>query len=257
MVNLMGIRRIIKNYIYRKKFKIKEKEVKDNLKKQSILVTGANSGIGLALTKKFLDFNNSVSATYNQNKDNLAKIKKKDLEIFQCDQSIIGNIDNLENFIKDKSINVVINNAGIWGGQNQNFNNIDYENFTTALNVNAISIIKICEIIINHSKKDSLNLVVNISSLYSSTEHNTTGTNYIYKGTKSLMNSFSKNLSIDLKNNYGINVFSVDPGQVKTKMNPYGPLAADQAALKIINLLKFGNELHGKFVDLNKNILTW
>ena len=51
----MGIRRIIKNYIYREKFKIKEKEVKDNLKKQSILVTGANSGIGLALTKKFLD----------------------------------------------------------------------------------------------------------------------------------------------------------------------------------------------------------
>ena len=71
------------------------------------------------------------------------------------------------------------------------------------------------------------------------------------------MNSFSKNLSIDLKNNYGINVFSVDPGQVKTKMNPYGPLATDQVALKIINLLKFGNELHGKFVDLNKNMLTW
>ena len=176
---------------------------------------------------------------------------------FQCDQSKIGNIDNLKNFIKDKPINVVINNAGTWGGQNQNFNNIDYENFTTALNVNAISIIKICEIIINHSKKDSLNLVINISSLYSSTEHNTTGNNYIYKGTKSLMNSFSKNLSIDLKNNYGINVFSVDPGQVKTKMNPYGPLATNQAALKIINLLKFGNELHGKFVDLNKNMLTW
>ena len=99
--------------------------------------------------------------------------------------------------------------------------------------------------------------MVNISSLYSSTEHNTTGTNYIYKGTKILMNSFSKNLSIDLKNKYGINVFSVDPGQVKTKMNPYGLLATDQVALKIINLLKFGNELHGKFIDLNKNILSW
>jgi short-subunit dehydrogenase len=253
----MGIRRLIKNYTYRKKFEIKEKEVKDNLEKQSILVTGANSGIGLALTKKLLDSKNSVSATYNQNKDNLAKIKEKDLEIFQCDQSKIENVDNLKNLIKDKPINVIINNAGIWGGQNQNFNNIDYENFTATLNVNAISIIKICEIVINYSKKDSLNLVVNISSLYSSTENNTTGTNYIYKGTKSLMNSFSKNLSIDLKNKYGINVFSVDPGQVKTKMNPYGLLATDQVALKIINLLKFGNELHGKFIDLNKNILSW
>ena len=34
------------------------------------------------------------------------------------------------------------------------------------------------------------------------------------------MNSFSKNLSIDLKNQHEVNVFSVCPGQVKTKMNP-------------------------------------
>ena len=41
----MGLRRIIKNYLYRDKFNIKQNEVKDNLEKQNIFITGANSGI--------------------------------------------------------------------------------------------------------------------------------------------------------------------------------------------------------------------
>lgn len=253
----MGLRRIIKNYLYRDKFKIKQNEVKDNLEKQNIFITGANSGIGFALAKKFVEFDNKVLATYNQNDDNLIELKGKNLEIFQCDQTNINNVENLRNFVKNKSINVIINNAGIWGGEKQNFNNIDYKNLEKALYVNAISIIKISEIIINYAKVDSLKSIINISSLYASTEHNTTGTNYIYKGSKNLMNSFSKNLSIDLKNKYGINVFSVCPGNVKTKMNPDGPLDVDQAALNIIDLLKSSSDLNGKFVDLKKNILTW
>ena len=71
----MGLRRIIKNYLYRDKFKIKQNEVKDNLEKQNIFITGANSGIGFALVKKFVEFDNKVLATYNQNDDNLIELK--------------------------------------------------------------------------------------------------------------------------------------------------------------------------------------
>ena len=109
-----------------------------------------------------------------------------------------------------------------------------------------------------YSKKNSLNTILNISTLYSSTEHNSTGRNYVYKGTKSLMNSFSKNLSIDLKKDYNVNVFSICPGSVKTKLNPKGILNPEKIALSIINILENSNEeLNGKFIDLNKNILTW
>ena len=254
----MGLRRIFKNYIYKRKFQIPSNKIPKKIKNQVILITGANSGIGLALTKKFLNLNNTVIATFNNNNENLLKLKNNNLKIYKCDQSNIENINSLKDYVNNIPINIIINNAGVWGGINQSFNEIDYENFQEAININAVSVLKLCEIILKYSKKDSLNSILNISTLYSSIEHNTTGRNYIYKGTKSMMNSFSKNLSIDLKTNYGVNVFSICPGSVKTKLNPSGILDPDIVALNIISILENSSDKYnGKFIDLNENILTW
>ena len=256
---LMGLRRLIKNFIYRKKFApSKNKKITNHIENQVILVTGANSGIGLALTKKFLDLKNTVIATYNLNNENFLKLKCKNLKIYQCDQSDIKNLDKLEDYIKNISINIIINNAGVWGGKNQNFNNINYENFFKAININALSILRLSEIVLKCSSKINLNSIINISTLYSSTDHNTTGKNYIYKSTKNMMNSFSKNLSIDLKNDYGVNVITVCPGSVKTKLNPNGILDPSTVAINIINILENSSDKHnGKFIDLNENYLNW
>ena len=251
----MGLRRFFKNYIYRKKFNIKKSESKNIIKNQNILITGANSGMGLALTKRFLEFDNKVIATFKRDNKNLKKINDLKLKVCECDQSDLKNIDNLIEHVKEIPINIIINNAGVWGGDKQNFNDINYDDFVSASNINAISIIKICEIVLKNSKH--LNSIVNITSQYGSIDHNTTGRDYIYKGTKSMMNSFSKNLSIDLKKSYGTNVFSLCPGSVKTKLNPGGVLNPDIVALNIINILGDSENLNGKFIDLNKKELTW
>jgi short-subunit dehydrogenase len=254
----MGLRRLFKNHLYRKEFNISETEITTNkIKNQNIIITGANSGIGLALTEKFIELDNKVFATYNKTNDNLLKLKSNNLKICQCDQSQLDNIDKLKDHVKNIPINIIINNAGVWGGKNQNFNKIDYENFLKTLNINAISILKLSELVLQHSMKNTLRSILNISSLYGSTEHNTTGKDYVYKGTKSMMNSFSKNLSIDLKRDYGVNVFSICPGSVKTKLNPGGILKPKIAALNIINILVDADKHNGKFIDLNKNELPW
>ena len=254
----MGLRRLFKNHLYRKEFNISETEITTNkIKNQNIIITGANSGIGLALTEKFIELDNKVFATYNKTNDNLLKLKSNNLKICQCDQSQLDNIDKLKDHVKNIPINIIINNAGVWGGKNQNFNKIDYENFLKTLNINAISILKLSELVLQHSMKNTLRSILNISSLYGSTEHNATGKDYVYKGTKSMMNSFSKNLSIDLKRDYGVNVFSICPGSVKTKLNPGGILKPKIAALNIINILVDADKHNGKFIDLNKNELPW
>ena len=73
-----------------------------------------------------------------------------------------------------------------------------------------------------------------------------------------MMNSFSKNLSIDLKNDYGVNVITVCPGSVKTKLNPNGILDPSTVAINIINILENSSDKHnGKFIELNENYLNW
>ena len=49
----MGIRRLIKNFFYKLKYKNKKVIIK-KIKGKSILITGANSGIGLGLVKELL-----------------------------------------------------------------------------------------------------------------------------------------------------------------------------------------------------------
>lgn len=254
----MLFRKLLRNFTHYKKTKNKTQiQVKKTIKKQNILITGANSGIGLALTKKFIMLDYFVIATFNKRKDNLVKLKVDNLEICQCDQSQIENIDELIKFIKNIPINVIINNAAISGGKNQDFFGIDFKQFVNATNVNAISILKIIKIVLKYSKKNSLKSILNISSHYSSIGNNLTGNDYIYKSTKSMMNAFSKNLSVDLKRDFGVSVFSVCPGNVKTKLNPRGKHHPDLIVTKIVDILESAETLNGKFIDLNKNNITW
>ena len=57
----MGLRKKIKKFIYRNKFKDFDLK-KENFQNQNILITGANSGIGLELVKKFIDLKNNIFA---------------------------------------------------------------------------------------------------------------------------------------------------------------------------------------------------
>ena len=125
----MGLRKAIKKFIYKSKFR-KVDLGKINLSNKSIFITGANSGIGFQLTKKFLELNNKVYAIFRENSDNLTKLKNDNLKIIQCDLSNLDNIDQIKQFIQNKDINILINNAASFGSQDeQNYNNLDYNEF--------------------------------------------------------------------------------------------------------------------------------
>ena len=60
----MGLRKKIKKFIYRNKFKDFDLK-KENFQNQNILITGANSGIGLELVKNFIDLKNNIFAIFH------------------------------------------------------------------------------------------------------------------------------------------------------------------------------------------------
>ena len=80
---------------------------------------------------------------------------------------------------------------------------------------------------------------------------------YYYRTSKTLLNSITKNLSIDLKHK-NIIAYCIHPGSVKTKLNSGGLISPEMSAQKIINLCAENNiKYSGKFIDINKNILEW
>jgi short-subunit dehydrogenase len=253
----MGIRRIIKNYIYRSKYKISKNEISPVVK-LNYLITGANSGIGLALTKEVLNQKNKVIATFRKENKNLLEIKDENLYILKCDQESITDIDKAGELIKEKEINVIINCAGIADPNVQKFGSIDYKLFLKMLMINSLSISKLTEVVLEHSKKKCLKIVLNISSTMGSIELNHQANSYMYRVSKSTLNSVTKNMSIDLKNRFNANVFAVCPGSIKTKMLPTGLITPEACSKKILNIINgFDDSLNGKFIDLSKKDIPW
>ena len=255
----MGLRKKIKKFLYTRKFS--KKNYSSNINKKNILITGANSGIGLALTKRFLELDNKVLATYKEGCENLKIIKDDNLSIIKYDQRKINESQDFEHEIKKSSPDLIFNCAGVFGPsfEDQEIEKIDFEKFQEVLLINSISILKIMQILLsNKSSEKNLEILVNISSDAGSIELNNQGNAYIYRTSKTALNSLTKNMSIDLHSRFKTIVFAVDPGNVQSGMNPGGQLKADVCANLIIDLLSSNVQLlNGKFVNLLGEELPW
>ena len=90
----------------------------------TILVTGANKGIGLQLCKQLKERGDDVIAVCRVPSDELTKIGVRIIE--GIDVSDGDAIVRLKSRISDQPLDVLVNNAGILKGDR--FGNLDYDN---------------------------------------------------------------------------------------------------------------------------------
>ena len=255
----MGLSKKIKRFFYTRKFS--KKKYLANIKNKNILITGANSGIGLALTKKTLALDNKVLATYRENSKNLECINNKNLTIVKYDQRNIHEFKDLEEKIKETSIDLIFNCAGVFGGsfQDQQIEKLDFKKFQEVLMVNSFSILKIMQIILDDkSSTKNLEVLINISSDAGSIKLNNQGNAYIYRASKTALNSITRNMSVDLNARFKTIVFAIDPGNVQSVMNPGGQIKSEVCANLIIDLISTNvQSLNGKFINLLGEEIPW
>ena len=81
---------------------------------KTVLITGANTGIGLAVASVFLEHDYTVIAHYHTTQDNLNKIKNDRLFTYQADFSKIGEVRRMyrQIVVDHVSVDILINNAG-------------------------------------------------------------------------------------------------------------------------------------------------
>jgi NAD(P)-dependent dehydrogenase (short-subunit alcohol dehydrogenase family) len=230
----------------------------------TILITGANRGIGLGLTEAFLKDGWQVIASYREDKGGLTDLQdafKSKLFISKCD---ISSDEIVAAFLKEvsgsfKSIDILVNNAGILPSRQSSIEKVTADDLLQTLNVNTVGPLRITNAFLPMVRNGALKKIINFSTMMSSYALNKTGGSYTYRISKTALNMLNYNLAIELKPE-GIMALAVHPGWVQTEMGgEKAPVTIEESVTGLKDLfLKSSVEKHsGKLFDYMGAELPW
>ena len=219
---------------------------------KNTVITGASSGIGLALCKHYKQQGWTVYGTCRKPSTELKNLGIKIIR--DIDVSKPQTIRELKSAVMDISLDLLINNAGVLSDEvlaDLNFGSIQQQ-----MEVNAYGPLRVTEALQFNLKEHSK--IAMITSRMGSISDNTSGGRYGYRMSKAALNIASVSIAHDLAHkNIAVGIFH--PGLVGTKMiSGVGDITADQAAERLsqrIERLNINNS--GSFWHSNGEKLPW
>ncbi|MBI1238437.1 MAG: SDR family NAD(P)-dependent oxidoreductase [Alphaproteobacteria bacterium] len=228
----------------------------------SVLITGANRGLGLEFTRQYLDDGWTVHAAA---RDPGAASALKTLVAASRTHAYLHALDVADeaaraafaNAIKGEPLDVVINNAGIYGPQRQSSVDVDPDGFARTLAVNTIAPLRIAQLLKPNLKMGRLPRLVTITSAMGSIAQGG-GDYYAYRASKAAVNMVMVSLAKDWKPD-GITVAVLHPGWVRTDMGgqsaPLSPADSVTGLRQVIASLAIDKT--GRFLDHQGQTIPW
>jgi len=188
----------------------------------TVVITGANRGIGLEFARQYAADGWTVIATCRDlaNPGGLAEVAGVDLFALSVDDT--ASIKAFASALKGRSIDLLINNAGIIGPalEQQSKDGIDVDGWLETLKVNGLA-----PILVSLGLRPLLAAgakVATVSSQLGSITETESGGMYAYRASKAAINMGNRTLAADWRDD-GITCIVLHPGWVQTDMG--GPKA--------------------------------
>lgn len=190
----------------------------------TVLITGANRGLGLGLTKVYLEDGWDVIAVVRQSSPGLAGLACSGLDIRVCrltdDSALASQADSLA----DHTIDVLINNAGRMAkieGDNaegvQGFGSFNRALWHDVFDINLFTPMRLAELLVEQVARAENGRIITLSSMLGSMALNDSGGLYAYRASKAGVNAIMKSMAIDLAAR-GVIAIAMHPGWVRTAM---------------------------------------
>ena len=237
----------------------------------TVLITGANRGIGLELARNYAGQGWNVYATARRPEaaDDLKAIAAKHpkLKIEQLDVLDHDMIDSLAAKLDNQPIDVLLNNAAILGEPNdQTFGARDYELMQRIFATNVTGPMKMAEAFVEHVANSSQKKIVAITSAQGSIGTLRSSSIVFYNLSKAALNMGMRSNAFELKPR-GITVALVSPGAVDTAMMQLALeragvsfrllTPAESAAMVIDVISKYGLDRTGSFLSHEGKEIPW
>lgn len=232
----------------------------------TVMITGANRGIGFEFVKVYLARGYNVIATARSpgkaDELNALAAENDNLTVVQLDVTDFARVDELAADLQGQPIDILINNAGISGDvRGQMFGNVNYDEFRKVLDVNVVAPTKIAEAFYQNVLDSQLKKLVVVSSSEGSIAGISSPRTMVYRTSKAAVNMMYTNLAVQLRRK-GITVAMVNPGLTDTdfvaglpkKMLRPADVAAEDMARNIDNTWV---ENTGTFWNYDGRALPW
>ncbi|WGZ94376.1 MAG: SDR family oxidoreductase [Candidatus Thiothrix putei] len=230
----------------------------------TILITGANRGIGLELVRQYAADGWNVLACCRspENAHDLNKLAQHSnghITLHLLDVTQAAQRAALAAQLKGQAIDILFNSAGVSGSwSSQGFGQCQEKEWLDVLHINVVTPMLMMQDFAANVALSERKIIANMSSKMGSIADNTSGGSYLYRSSKAALNMVNKSAAHDLARK-GIAVVALHPGWVRTDMGgPNGELSVEEsvAALKR-NLANVTFADSGRLIDIDGSTIPW
>lgn len=230
-----------------------------------VLITGSSRGIGLGLTKRYLERGDFVFATCRRPDEaaelqQLAEQYPGQIEIPKLNVAKVPQINEVHQIVETTAgkLDILINNAGV-EAKDDTLANLDLDNLKWLMHINAFSPPVIARAFLDLLRKSDNPRIVNISSSSGSLAYRTSGNDsYTYSASKAALNMYTRALAGDPATD-GITVIALDPGWVRTDMGgSHADLSVEESTSGIVQVIEaLKADQNGSFLNYDGSVHPW
>lgn len=237
----------------------------------TVLVTGANRGIGLEMARNYAERGWTVIATA-RNPGGATELNEiaagnPKVKVEKLDVTSQADVDALAAKYKGQPIDVLLNNAA-WLGDpaDQKFGSYDFDVFLGVMDTNVAGPLRMAEAFIDNVTASEQKKIVGITSVQGSITLIRSASIQFYNASKTALNMSMRALSAAVEDQ-GVTIALVSPGAVDTDMMALALggsnfqmqlLTPAQSAEAVINLIdQYGFDMSGTFLSHEGARLPW
>ena len=230
---------------------------------ETILITGANRGIGLELTSQYARAGWRVFACCRTPEGanelgDLARQSGGRIRLHALDVTKEKDIQALAGELREEKFDILFNNAGISGPKKQGFGPIDSAQWLDVMRVNVLAPFHMAVAFADHLAASKRRVLAIMGTQLGSIADNSSGGKYVYRSSKAAVHMVGKSLSIDLQPR-GITTVLLHPGWVRTEMGgPEATLSVEQSVTGLRQVLDRATTAdNGKLIAYDGRTVPW